>query len=309
LPPVGPPLPLTIAGEAAFLDSSLQAVINGVPAADDAHTYAAWLVGPDGAAQPADAQFADGSLSVTFVDPQNRNLLSMYDQFSVTLEPNPDPSPEVPTLPILYVSRAPDAILGEVRRLDIRTRGAATTASVVAGLRTQAKIHDDHLGFALDAVGDNSLPAAKLHAEHSINVLAGEGSPDFQDWDVSGAPTNPGDGFGLLPYLRLGLALAESELANPDLSPESETRLQGLVDHLTATISSPELRGRGEGMTAVDSIDGLPAGGSVGNAAAARTFGRGGTPHRELGLRLWAPVRAVTVAHSLSPRGRRSATV
>jgi hypothetical protein len=215
----------------------------------------------------------------------------MYDQFSVTLEPNPDPSPEVPTLPILYVSRAPDAILGEVRRLDIRTRGAATTASVVAGLRTQAKIHDDHLGFALDAVGDNSLPAAKLHAEHSINVLAGEGSPDL-DWDLR-APTNPGDGFGLLPYLRLGLALAESELANPDLSPESETRLQGLIDHLTGTIQlaedSVDVAKR---MTAADSIDEIrPLAEQWATQLLRERSDEAALLIEEPGLRLWAPVQ------------------
>jgi hypothetical protein len=118
------------------------------------------LIGPDVPSQPAVAQFSQGALSVTFVDPQGRNLLALYDQFAVSLEPNPDPAPDVPNPP-RYVSRAPEAILLEIRRLDNLTRGASTTVSIAEGLRTQSDIHDKHLGFSLSAVAETTSSAQK----------------------------------------------------------------------------------------------------------------------------------------------------
>jgi serine/threonine-protein kinase len=293
LPPIGPPPGVTVAGASIYQDSSLQAIISDAPPPEAGSAYGAWLIGPDGASQVAAAAFAQGSLTIAFVDPQGRNLLALYDEFAVSLEPDPDPAPDVPG-PIRFTSRAPETILVEVRRLDVHANGAATTASILEGLRTESDIHDKHLGFSLTAVNGNDLPAAKGHAEHCINVLAGEESPDYGDWNQDGQPQNPGNGFGLIPYLRLALALAESELDNPDLSEETGAALRELVLQLNQTISLAEdSLDVAKRMTASDTIEEIRPLAEEWDTQ--RLVGLSAEVAQRIedlgGLRLWAPIR------------------
>jgi len=283
---------VTVPGGAIYVDASLQAIIAEVPPPDAEHAYAAWLIGPDVPLQPAEAQFSQGDLSVTFVDPQRRNLLALYDQFAVSLEPNPDPAPEVPN-PVLYVSQAPEAIFLEIRRLDDLTRGAPATASIVEGLRTQSDIHDKHLGFSLTAVEGNDLDAAKGHAEHCINVLAGKASPDFGDYDGIGQASNPGDGYGLLAYLRLARELAQSELANPDLPEVRGASLDSLVDQLTETIQLAEdSLSVAKQMTAADTIEEIrPLAAEWGTQVLLERSAQAAQQIEDIDLRLWLPIQ------------------
>ncbi len=230
--------PLT--GGSIYQDSSMQAVVRDVPEPGANAAYAAWLIGEADTAQLAGASFSQGALSISFVDPQGRNLLAVYDQFAVSVEPNPDPAPDVPGT-ILYVSLAPEEILLEIRRLDDLTKGEPTSQGLVGGLRGEAQTHDSHLGFALSAVDGGNLTAAKQHLEHSINVLEGLASEAYSDWNQSGGrPENPGDGFGLIPYLRLALAMAQSELQNPEVGEETAASLRSLVPQLEAAIALAE---------------------------------------------------------------------
>jgi len=282
----------TVPGGAIYLDSSLQAIIAEVPPPDADEHYAAWLIGPDMPFQSAEAQFSQGGLSVTFVEPQGRNLLALYDQFAISREPSPDPAPEVPN-PTLYFSQAPEAILLEIRRLDDFTRGAPTTASIADGLRTQADIHDKHLGFSLTSIAGNDIAGAKGHAEHCINVLAGEGSPEYGDYDGNGRPDNPGDGYGLLAYLRLAQELAQSELANPALSDDRAANLHSLVDQLTETIQLAEdSLSVAKQIASADTIDELRLLADVwGTQLVQERSSLEANQIEELGLRLWLPIQ------------------
>jgi hypothetical protein len=202
------------------------------------------------------ADFSQGGLAISFVDPQGRNLLAVYDQFVVSLEPNPDPAPDVPDS-IRFVSQSPPEAVAEIRRLDDLTGGEPTFRSIVQGMRSEAQTHDSHLGFALSAVDSGNLAAAKQHLEHTINVLEGESSPAYSDWNQSGGPPeNPGDGFGLIAYLRLALALAQSELQNPELAEATAVELRAFAAQLEASLTlaqdSSEFAQR---MIAVDSIE------------------------------------------------------
>ncbi|MEZ4615183.1 MAG: hypothetical protein R2867_06685 [Caldilineaceae bacterium] len=68
------------------------------------------------------------------------------------------------------------------------------------GVAEQAKILADHAGFARDAANAGNRTEARRHAEHVLNILYGSNDPRYGDQDNDGVPTNPGDGFGLLPY-------------------------------------------------------------------------------------------------------------
>ena len=286
------PSPALLAGGSIYQDSSMQAVVRDVPDPGANAAYAAWLIGPAGAAQLAGASFSQGALSISFVDPQGRNLLALYDQFAVSVEPNPDPAPDVPGT-ILYVSQAPQEVLLEIRRLDDLSNEEPTAQGIVGGLRGEAETHDSHLGFALSAVDGGNLAAAKQHLEHTINVLEGLASEAYSDWNQSGGrPENPGDGFGLIPYLRLALAMAQSELQNPEIGAESAASMRSLAAQLESAIAlaedSSEIAQR---MVAVDSIDEIrPLADEWGTMLLAASVADAALPIEGLGLRLWTPV-------------------
>src|SRR3970282_1926416 len=150
----------------------MQAVVRDVPDPGANAASAAWLIGEGGTAQLAGPSFSQGALSISFVDPQGRNLLAVYDRFAVSVEPNPDPAPDVPGT-ILYVSQAPQEILLEIRRLDDLSNGEPTSQALIGGLRGEAQTHDSHLGFALSAVDGGNLTAGKQHLKHKIKCLEG----------------------------------------------------------------------------------------------------------------------------------------
>ena len=284
--------PLT--GGSIYQDSSMQAVVRDIPEPGANAAYAAWLIGEAGTAQLAGASFSQGALSISFVDPLGRNLLAVYDQFAVSVEPNPDPAPDVPDT-ILYVSQAPQEILLEIRRLDDLSNGEPTSQGLVGGLRSEAQTHDSHLGFALSAVDGGNLTAAKQHLEHTINVLEGLASEAYSDWNQSGGrPENPGDGFGLILYLRLALAMAQSELQNPEVGQETAASLRPLVPQLEAALAlaedSSEIAQR---MVAVDSIDEIrPLADEWAAMLLAPSVADVALQIEGLGLRLWTPVTA-----------------
>jgi hypothetical protein len=216
-----------------------------------------------------------------------------FNEFAVSLEPNPDPAPDVPG-PIRYAALAPQEIVDEIRRLDETSNGAPTSQSLLAGLRREAETHDSHLGFAQAAVEDGNLRGAKQHAEHTINVLEGLASPAYGDWDKSPPAENPGDGFGLIPYLRLALGMASSELKNPDASPETVEALRTLAADLEATIAlAQDSSETAQRMTAVDTVDEIqqPAA-DWSTMLLVPNVARIAQQIEELGLRLWIPVTA-----------------
>jgi serine/threonine protein kinase len=288
------PAPAPLTGGSIYQDSSMQAVVRDVPEPGANAAYAAWLIGEAGTAQLAGASFSQGALSISFVDPQGRNLLAVYDQFAVSLEPNPDPAPDVPGT-ILYVSRAPQETLIEIRRLDDLSNGEPTSQGLVGGLRTEAQTHDSHLGFALSAVDGGNLTAAKQHLEHTINVLEGLASEAYSDWNQSGGrPENPGDGFGLIPYLRLALAMAQSEMQNPEVGQETAVSLRPLVPRLETAIALAENSSEiAQRMVAVDSIDEIrPLADEWAAMLLSPSVADIALQIEGLGLRLWMPVTA-----------------
>lgn len=77
--------------------------------------------------------------------------------------------------------------------------------SQLASAATQMGIALDHAGFLGTSLGDQDLAGASKHAEHVINIIVGEKDPLFDDLDQNGQIQNPGDGFGLAPYVDLAI--------------------------------------------------------------------------------------------------------
>jgi hypothetical protein len=156
------------------------------------------------------------ALQIHVADSAGRNLLGQVDGLAISLEPSADSS----SGPIVYqVILSPEIPL-RVRALEAVSRQEPTSASLRAGLPAQAGHFDGHLDFAVEAVRGQDLDAAKRHAEHMVNVADGESGNSYGDLNADGRIENPGDAFGLIPYLSLLRDFAVSAGASIYATPE-----------------------------------------------------------------------------------------
>ncbi|HSB90614.1 MAG TPA: hypothetical protein VLD63_11380, partial [Anaerolineales bacterium] len=150
-------------------------------------------------------------------------------------DPNPDPNPAAPG-EVVYRAEIPTELADLLQRLDSVASGQSVTEAITAGAASQAKSFDSHKGFSIDDLGRGNLVGARQHAEHTINIAVGEGSPNFGDWDGNGNAQNPGDGFGLMRYLQAWQAMARAEAGSPLVSPERKASLTAFADQVGAAI-------------------------------------------------------------------------
>lgn len=210
--PASTPSEVEPAGYAFVRDSSVVLRLANVPPPQQGYAYQVWLTAADqeqalNLNRDGNVEWIGGELDVDYTSPESLNLAGTYDQLVVSLE------------------GTGGLLLGPTQTLFEGQLGADT----VAALRLEIEVYGDqssieqltdhlvvqtghfaaHAGFALTAIGDQDLVAAKLHSEHVINIIEGREGEFFMDWDLNGVAQNPGDPVGLLPYLRLLQAAAQ----------------------------------------------------------------------------------------------------
>jgi serine/threonine protein kinase len=209
--------------EALFADAVLDLAIQAPQPAPPGSVFVLWFVKPDGSTvQAARLEGAGHLLQVRVADPESRNLLALYDGFLITLEPQSSGS-ETPGGPVSFRSEMDSEVVARVRALDAVSRQLPTSTVLPEGLRSQAASFDSHLEFAVEAMANGDLEMAKRHAEHMVNIAEGELGADFGDINGDGRDENPGDAFGLLPYLALLRDHAASAAAWMLASPEQQS--------------------------------------------------------------------------------------
>jgi serine/threonine-protein kinase len=219
-------------GVALFHDGTLHVDLQDLPAAGPGHAYEGWLESAGAPPIPLGALAAAGSFD--YADPQGATLLLDHDGFVISLEPDPDPDAAGQDT-VAFTAIAGDDALSLIRFLHEITPDSPPSTAVLAGLEAQVHHFSSHLNLMLTAISQDDLAGAKSHAEHVINILEGERGADFGDWNGDGLVQNPGDAFGLLPYLRLlALFAAPPGPASPTPDPASPgallaTRLDGLI--------------------------------------------------------------------------------
>ena len=209
--------------EALFSDAVLDLAIQAPQPAPPGSVFVLWFVQPDGSTvQAARLEGAGQLLQIRVADPESRNLLALYDGFIISLEPQSAAS-DAPGGPVSFRLQMDAEVLARVRALDAVSRQFPTSTAALDGLRSQAGSFDSHLEFAVEAMGNSDLEMAKRHAEHMVNIAEGELGADFGDVDGDGREENPGDAFGLLPYLALLRDYAASAGAWMLASPEQQS--------------------------------------------------------------------------------------
>jgi len=162
--------------------------------------YEVWLINTGGEARHSLGVLKvdeKGRGQVNFVDPQGHNLLAEADRFEITLEPNPDPSPN-PTDQVVFSGALPPLALVHIRHLLVAFAGAPNSTGLAIGLLSQTKLLDTTAQAMLAAQQAGNLAETRHNAEALVNVIEGKNGQDFGDVDGDGTVTNPGDGFGLL---------------------------------------------------------------------------------------------------------------
>jgi hypothetical protein len=131
------------------------------------------------------------------VDSQGRNLIALYDTVEITVEPEPDSSPN-PTDQVAYRSSLPPEGLAHARHLLVAFGSTPNNLGLVHGL-LQETTKLDQLAHDLLSAQEAGQPAeVRKNAERMMNLLVGSQSPDYKDWDQDGNLEDVGDGFGLL---------------------------------------------------------------------------------------------------------------
>jgi serine/threonine protein kinase len=208
----------TAPGDQAVLTS------NGIPQPPSGNQYEAWLV-EDGAEQRVSMGLlhldAEGNGSITYVDPQGRNLLGMYHGVEITIEPNPDNNPN-PSNTIGYTATLPPTGFMHVRHLLNSFDATPGKVGFVQGLSVNTNLLQQMAQEMLTAYQSNDEVTVRSTAEGMINLIAGDQSPQRKDWDNDGTTNDPSDGFGLL------------------LNGENEGYIQGTFTHANLSETSAD---------------------------------------------------------------------
>lgn len=223
-------------GVVVFRDATLAVSLSDLEAAPAGLAYWAWLTEPD--AEPlrlGKAEVVDGQVSLAYADAEGRSLLTLYGGFALSLEAADDADPATPSQ-IAYAGEVAPETLQRLRQLDAVSRGAPLKQAVLSGLPVQAQHYDSHLGFAVGDITGGNLQGGKMHSEHTINIIVGSQSEDFSDWDNNGRAENPGDEFGLLPYLLTLKEAAQAAAAAPDSTPEMKRLAEEIAQTLGEVI-------------------------------------------------------------------------
>jgi plastocyanin/uncharacterized membrane protein YozB (DUF420 family) len=218
-------------GLLAFRDNvspsdSVTLVMGGVDPAPAGSELHAWLISRDGQAfdmgtvEPTER----GNLSFTYIDPGRRNLMALYDGVQISVEPAGDD--DATPGQILYSGRQAPNAFDQIRLITAMADDTPRNVGFGIGARLQAEELNRHAQYIQLAFDLGSIADAQRHAEHVINILEGEEGEFFRDWDGAYGLQNPGDGFGLIPYIEhmraAAIAASEAEDATSAIQTHAE---------------------------------------------------------------------------------------
>jgi hypothetical protein len=159
--------------------------------------YALWL-------ETADGRLLNGGVltvengRILAEGTRNDNLVILIQRVIISLEPDSNPANATAiTGTVVAEGGLPEGYTAVLQQLLSNENNGGRLANALA----QAQIARQHAGFAQEAINQNNLVEAKVHAEHVVNILDGETGDRFGDINLDGQAQNPGDGVGVRVYL------------------------------------------------------------------------------------------------------------
>ena len=203
---------------------------SSMPPPPSDNQYEAWLIQDDGEQRiPLGVVVFDleNKGTLNFVDGQGRNLIGTYSGLEITLEPN-DANPN-PSGNIAFSVRLPESGLIHVRHLLYSFGSTPNQIGFIRGLDADTRLLSDLSAQMLIALEAGNDPEVQLQMERMLNLVVGNKSADYKDWNLNGVVDDPGDGYGLLlnedqlGYIQGTITHADLALTSPDATPNMLT--------------------------------------------------------------------------------------
>jgi serine/threonine protein kinase len=194
--PAGPVAILHFQNASALADEvSISA--QAMPAPPPEAHYEFWLIGADeriglGTFSPDET----GKGQLIFSEPEGINLFASYDRAEITIEPQPDTDPNTSGL-VAYAFTLPSEELVHLRYLLSSYPSTPAKIGLMQGLHADLQQIADWAKEMQTAWEAGNKEDALRNAETALNLLVGEKSVDYKDWNGDGL-TEPGDSYGLL---------------------------------------------------------------------------------------------------------------
>jgi serine/threonine protein kinase len=150
---------------------------------------------------------ASGVARLDFTDADGNNLLKGLREIRITKEQDGVPI-TTPKGEVVYSSVFPPQTLVHVRKLDVSFEGGSDNASLIAGLYyysgsyVEAAVNgdpeSDYVGMT-EAYQNNEEPTFRKRNEELINMIVGDQSELYRDYDEDGTIDTFATGYGSLP--------------------------------------------------------------------------------------------------------------
>lgn len=217
--------------------------IPGVPLPAAGSHYTLWF--SDGLVDVAMAEIAPGS-DISITVESDENLPAIFDRAFITLEP--DGQSDGPAGEPVFLAFRPLASLDVIPLLLATAPDTPGEKGYLPGAEEQAQLAADHGGFMSDSLAAGNLAVAQNHAEHVINILAGQDNSAFGDLNGDGQAQNPGDGFGVILYLERAREQAQlaaaTEGAGEQIQRNSEATIVAIDSALAFIDEAIQVAGR-----------------------------------------------------------------
>jgi len=194
-------------GRVSFLDSYLvmdkvTITFSALPAPKAGSHYEVWLLAQGGEIRRNIGTVKideSGQGQLAFTDPNQKNILSAFDQVEITLEANNDPKPDEASTEIVASSVFPPLALVHVRHVTVGFQTAPNATALVQGLWYTAESLYTSTEELNEAFSKSDEELVRVKTEEFINQIAGNANTSqYKDWNEDGTANDPSDGFGLL---------------------------------------------------------------------------------------------------------------
>jgi hypothetical protein len=195
-----------------------------LPPPPDGTQYQVWLLEDDNEHRISlgSIQFSPENIaSLTYVDASGQNLLTLYHGVEITIEPDPDNSPN-PSNDIAFSASLPSSGFMHVRHLLSEFSSTPNKTPFIRGLKTDTELISNLAQGMLTALEAEDGQTMRLDAEQILNIIVGDQDPEYKDWNGNETIDDPSDGYGLL------------------LNGTNSGYIQGTYTHANLSLTSPD---------------------------------------------------------------------
>ena len=173
-------------------------IAQAMPAPPAGSHYEIWLVNGEGRLSLGNLSVdREGRGSLTFDNPQQKNLLAEYGAVEVTVQSD-NSSDANGSERVAYFYALPESGLAYLRGLMVSFPTTPEEVGLIHGLVENADQLEQNAREMLSNHESGNEAEARRHVEALLNLMVGHQSQDYKDWDGDDQINDPGDGYGLL---------------------------------------------------------------------------------------------------------------